>query len=105
MQSEIYFNIIICLGIPWAVFFLLWVKEKKKWERLKGYAMFWSMVSFFSLLLVLLIFGDYDLSRILRSLIVFCFSLMSTFSSYYLILAKGDESEKKKVKELYFKKK
>ena len=105
MKSEIYFNIIICLGIPWTVLFFLWVKEKEKREHYKGYILFWALSSFLSLLLILLIFGDYDLSRVLRFLIVFCFSLMSTYSPYYLILAKGDENEKKRVKELYFKKK
>lgn len=104
-QSEILLNLIICLGTSFGVLFFLWIRESNKWEFLKGYIIFWTLPSFGSFLLVQLIFKDYGLSGFIKFLMAFCFTLMSTYSPYYLILAKGDKNEKKKLEEIYFKKK
>jgi hypothetical protein len=105
VKSEILLNLTICLGTSFAVFFLLWIKEGNKWELLKGYILFWAVSSSGSIALVHLIFKDYGLSAFIKFLIAFCFSLLSTYSPYYLILAKGDEDAKKKLVEMYSKNK
>jgi hypothetical protein len=104
-KSEILLNLTICLGTSFGVFFLLWIRERNKWDLLKGYILFWAVSSSGSIALVQLIFKDYGLSVFTKFLITFCFSLMSTYSPYYLILAKGDKNAKKKLEEMYSKNK
>ncbi|MGV7220966.1 MAG: hypothetical protein ACQ9MH_05560 [Nitrospinales bacterium] len=104
MISDINTNILICLGTAILVYFILWLKDDNKIDLIKGYIVFTLLASFGSFLVLHVIFGDFNLSIVVKTIGALGLNLILTQSPFFLIYAKGDENAKKKLKEMYSKK-